>query len=146
ERTGKEDLRGFEWYYLWNLCHSNLVTIQGHTGPVSSLAFSPNGKYLASASQDQSVRVWDAWTGRELLTLKPGNYGGVNGVAFSPDGKWLAAACGVIPFDRGQASEVKVWDVPSGREVHTFKRQTSGGGNPVVFTSVAFSPDGKWLA
>src|SRR5206468_1065208 len=81
------DLRGFEWYYLWRLCHSELRTLQGHTHPVISVAFSPNGQRLATASDDRTVKVWDAATGRELRTLQ-----GHTSVAFSPDGRHLASA------------------------------------------------------
>ncbi len=57
----------------------------------SSVAFSPDGKRLASASVDETVKVWDAATGQETLTLK-GHTGRVISVAFSPDGKRLASA------------------------------------------------------
>jgi WD40 repeat protein len=69
------------------------------------LAFGPDGKYLATASYDRSVRICDGKTGKELLTLTA-NTGYVAAVAFSPDGKRLASAGGYR--DKG---EIEIWDM-----------------------------------
>jgi WD40 repeat protein len=76
------------------------------------VAFSPDGKRLASASMDRTVKVWDAAAGQEVLTLK-GHTDQVQSVAFSPDGKRLASAS----MDR----TVKVWDADMGQETPTLK-------------------------
>ncbi len=127
-KPGETDLRGFEWYYLYRLCHSDLLTLKG-VG--SSVAYSPDGRRLAGPSDDNTVKVWDAQTGQELLTFK-GHTDEAFSVAFSPDGKRLASTA----YDK----TVKVWDGQTGQELLTFK------GHTAVAFSVAFSPDGQRLA
>jgi len=108
-----------------------MLTLKGHTGEVLSVAFSGDGKRLASASYDQTVKVWDATSGQEMFTLQ-GHTSEVNSVAFSPDGKRLASA--------SNDQTVKVWDATSGQEMFTLQGHTS------EVRSVAFSADGKRLA
>ncbi|HYW74101.1 MAG TPA: protein kinase, partial [Pyrinomonadaceae bacterium] len=128
--SGGEDLRGFEWYYLWRLSHRFFSNLR-HNSYINSVAFSPDGKWLATGSDDGTVKLWDVGAGQELLTLK-GHSGLVWSVAFSPDGKRLATAS----YDR----TVKLWEAQTGQELATLK------GHADNVYSVAFSPDGKTLA
>src|SRR5262249_39370461 len=71
----RADLRGWEWRYVHRLSHTELLTLKGHTGFVTSASFSPDGSRVVTGG-DSTAKVWDAKTGAELLTLK-GHTGGV---------------------------------------------------------------------
>lgn len=126
----QEDLRGFEWYYLWKLCHSQHVTLYGHRYFVRSVSFSPCGKVLATGGADGAIRLWDVETCRTKVSLL-GHTKTVSSLAFSPDGKVLASGS----WD----GTIRLWDVANGQQRFSFK-----GGNLV--SSVAFSPNGDTLA
>ena len=128
---GRDDLRGWEWYCLLARCHDDLLTMRGHTAEVFSVAWSPDGRRLASGDADGQVRLWDRATGRTIRMLA-GHREEVAVVAWSPDGSRLASA--------GSDRVIRVWDPESGQLIAQLR------GHADVVRSVTWSPHGDRLA
>src|SRR6266566_4263487 len=110
---------------------TTFLTYRGHSAQVLAVAWSPDGKRIASTSVDATVQVWDAITGKNVLVYH-GHLGEVLAVAWSPDGKRIVSG--------GGDHTVQVWDAASGGNVLTYR-----GHSDVVWT-VKWSPDGKRIA
>lgn len=108
------------------------LSLRGHTDTVHSAVWSPDGKFLASGSWDQTVRIWDARNGTPIHTLRGGPLRRLLDGGLSPDGRQLAAGA----FDM----TAKVWDAGSGRLIHSLRGHSGG------VLSVSWSPDGKRVA
>jgi WD40 repeat protein len=117
---------------LWEIQSGREIrAFTGHQDWINSVAFSPDGKSIASGSSDNTVRLWQIDTGREIQTFT-GHQHKVTSVAINPDGKSIVSG--------SDDNTVRLWQVDTGREVRVFT------GNQHRITSLAFSPNGKSIA
>jgi len=129
-----QDLRSWEWYRLNHISDKAMMTINGHTDAVEGVAVSADGKYIASGSNDKTIKIWDASTGVELMTLR-GHNGAIGTVSFSPDGKRVVSG--------SMDKTVKIWDWARGTELRTLRVQHK---ETDIGVGGRFSPDGKHIA
>ena len=117
---------------VWRV--SDLLTpdvLDGHTGLIFSVAIAPDGSRVATGGQDGTVRLWNLQDG--AMTVLRGHKAQILAVAFSPDGRTLVSG--------SDDSIIRWWDIASGQVLKTISNDTAHG-----IRSLAFSPDGKWLA
>jgi len=118
----------YSWDYtlhLWDIkTGAYLRTLKGHTGSISSVAFSPDGRFALSGSLDNTLRLWDIKTGECLRTLE-----GHTPVAISPDGRFVLSG--------SRDNTLRLWNIKTGGCLRTL------GGHKSSVSCVTFSPDGK---
>jgi len=132
---------------IWNAKTGKVNKIlRGHSYTIRSVSFSKDGKFLASASLDKTVRIWDVEKGKILLVLKPKGFSRywqgkpitdpidvpILAAEFSPDGKYVATA--------GADRMIRFWEINTGKLIRTIL------GHKMSITALSFSPDGKYLA
>ena len=130
DTEGNVSARDAEAFSLRELSPHRIATLEGHTRFVRSVAFSPDGAMLTSASQDSTIKVWDIATKENIATLRHTH--SIRSVAFSPDGTTFALGA--------SDSTIKVWDIATKKNIATLEGHTHR------VRSVAFSPDGAMLA
>ena len=128
EEEWEDEEREEEEWKEGDVDHS-FCTLKGHSKGVRSVAFSPDGKYVATGGDDKTIKLWEVSTKKVIKTLK-GHISEVTAVAFSPDGKYIVSG------DKEEDSSLKLWEVSSGREVRSLEGQ-------LAVYSLTFSLDGK---
>mgnify|MGYP003587711729 CR=1 FL=1 len=119
---------------LWDITSGKEIktfTFDAKISSLETIAFSPDGKTIASGSRYGAIKLWDIASGREIKTFGIDGNDSVLKIAFSPDGKTIAS--------RGYGHEIFIWDIDSGKKIQTFSGHNSENG------SIAFSPDGKTI-
>jgi WD40 repeat protein len=124
------DMRHWEWGRINREIHDESARFEGHSGPVGCAVISPDGRLLATGSEDCTARIWELDSGKCLLCLE-GHSQEVRGLCFSPDGTRLASAGGPL---------IRIWDSRSGEKLDEL------AGHSGRVQALAFSADGRRLA
>jgi len=103
----------------------------GHHKEITSISFSKDGKYIATGSEDRTIKLWDILTGREIRTIL-GHSDKINSILFSPDSRYIASA--------SSDNTIKIFEIETGLEYMTLT------GHSREVNSISFSPDGRYLA
>lgn len=130
-KAGPDDPRSFEWGYLKRKAHRESITMVHDRGDVYHVRYAPDGRWIVSAGQDQTVRLWDSNTGASRIHPLRGHQGDVNSVEVSPDGQSLVSA--------GDDGTVRLWSVKTGAPLARPLREAPDLAAPAAI----FSADGR---
>jgi eukaryotic-like serine/threonine-protein kinase len=131
-KSAEQEVRGFEWFHLWGLCHARLrFAVHGNAREITKVVFSPDGKYFAAGGGDGSIGIWESAEGRQKFVLRPETPSSVMTIAFAPDGRTLVSG----EWD----GMVRLWDASTGKLRATLTP------NIGRVSGVAISADGKIL-
>jgi len=122
-------------YFTVNVLAQETGSKSGHTGPVTSVVFTPDGKQIVSGSfKEKTIRIWDVATGREIRNIIS-DINGVDGLRLIPDGKQIISSSFNLP------GIIRIWDKDTGKELRTI---SDFAYQPIL--SMDLSPDGKQIA
>jgi hypothetical protein len=127
-KPGEEDLRGFEWYLLWQLTHGASRVLSWSADHVRNVMFSPDGHRVVAVAADGKTQIWDTTTGQVIRPLKLNGFEAM----LTADGKFLVSGAA--------DGSLQLWAADSGEMIRAFDRQERGIG------SVAVSPDNRIFA
>jgi WD40 repeat protein len=129
-RYSVEGTSGLGEVKIWDLATGGVLNLRGHTAIVVGLACSPDGRRLATGSDDRTIKLWDTTTGEEVFTLR-GHTSGVLSVGFSPDGQRIASG----GYDR----TVRVWGTSAPASPALFRRGTESRVRPAELPADPFA-------